>query len=993
MTAKVFDTATGKYIEDSDYARVTEKAAKGEYRFGVQVSDGSKAPDVPAVNLQDGKFYWLPPENAAQAFADGAFRYGSPDDLKANQDRTLASETKRINEENFGDLGGQIATAGEGFVAGATGGLSRTLLNDNAEQAVRTAREVNPISSVVGEIGGTLSPLGVGGAASKLGAAVTKGALERTAGNLVSRVGATGLGQAVEGAALGLGAGISEAALGDPNQIAEHVMAGAGWGSVLGGGLGVGGKLLMESAPLLKAAGKGVSEATAGIRRSVAENVLSNSAERAAFKEGAELPLADRSMYFGEDAVSSKAAIKAAAKEAKELQAEATKQWKDINNSIVGETKEVKSLVEKQIIESKSIYQAQQDLLSSGKQQLNAADSMLANYVDTPGSIAQKVYDDTYVAIKKLEATKNAQAVELAQDLKNSLGSKLKFDADAGVYGSVFDEITAARNIRTRANEIIKNGDYGSDIKTPLVSLTDNLRGMIRNHPQKDIAEVISKADDYYSSAWALGDFLRIQNDKGPLRGLIKNLYSPDVQGVLDRVIRNAPEFTDVFKRYAETSKDVIARKQVIKDTKDILNRFNSSTLDNRQSPEAIQQVLEMIGAGKNSTELLEKFANTKKLVTNLGNMTPADQLIAMRQAAGKPVEKDLIDMSKRWSSIDKMAQIEAKHAAQRTPGQSATDKFIQRTVGGSVLGGGLGYVTGDAEQGRTMGGAALGAMYGMRGIRGDAYAGIKALTAIQTAAAAGAKKIAQATEAAIKSITSGKVSKAIISQGAKKGATFEEKKKEYVKQKKLLTDHTDPAVLADNLTEKFAYLDGAPNIKVAMGSHLSNTINFLNSKLPSSTAGDINPLFRSKVSETPSDAELSKFYRYVKAAENPASVVDSLASGRVSKEEVETVRALYPVLYEGMQTGIMEAIASGKAEKMTYEHRIALGTLFGISTDPSLEPKMLTRLQANYVEKDEGGRPPEVQAGMATNKPTKADFSKTTNMAATDLQRIAARS
>lgn len=100
--------------------------------------------------------------------------------------------------------------------------------------------------------------------------------------------------------------------------------------------------------------------------------------------------------------------------------------------------------------------------------------------------------------------------------------------------------------------------------------------------------------------------------------------------------------------------------------------------------------------------------------------------------------------------------------------------------------------------------------------------------------------------------------------------------------------------------------------------------------------------------------AEKAKFARYAAAVENPLSVLDDMRAGRLSREGVQALKDNSPELLNHIKTTIMEKISSGE-KKLSYEKRIQLGVLFGVPTDPSLEPDFIASIQGMYAEAAQG--------------------------------------
>lgn len=126
-----------------------------------------------------------------------------------------------------------------------------------------------------------------------------------------------------------------------------------------------------------------------------------------------------------------------------------------------------------------------------------------------------------------------------------------------------------------------------------------------------------------------------------------------------------------------------------------------------------------------------------------------------------------------------------------------------------------------------------------------------------------------------------------------------------------------------------------APGLAMQTSIQAQNAAGFLLSKAPKNPNAGLPAFHQPWVV---SQAELAKFYRYVDAAERPVDVLRNLAkNGSVTKEEVETLRTLYPRLIEDYKTKMMNRLLEYK-EPLTYNQRRALGKLFGdgfAQTDP----------------------------------------------------------
>lgn len=138
-----------------------------------------------------------------------------------------------VNPENYGDESGAVGAAARGAIHGSSFGLLRDFTTSEPERELAQAEnKEHPIAYGAGELAGTvLSPL------NKVGVLV-EGPRAATA---AARLGQRALGGAAVGTLFGAGNAVSDAALGDPDLTADKVLAHIGLGALLGaagGGVG-----------------------------------------------------------------------------------------------------------------------------------------------------------------------------------------------------------------------------------------------------------------------------------------------------------------------------------------------------------------------------------------------------------------------------------------------------------------------------------------------------------------------------------------------------------------------------------------------------------------------------------------------------------------------------------------------------------------------------------------------------------------------------------
>ena len=101
-----------------------------------------------------------------------------------------------------------------------------------------------------------------------------------------------------------------------------------------------------------------------------------------------------------------------------------------------------------------------------------------------------------------------------------------------------------------------------------------------------------------------------------------------------------------------------------------------------------------------------------------------------------------------------------------------------------------------------------------------------------------------------------------------------------------------------------------------------------------------------------PSDMEIAKWAKYIKAADDPMSVIDDINESRVTHEAVETMRTLYPEMYQQIQVQMIESIPQMR-EDLPYKERLQLSIFFQVPVDSSLN--IVSQLQENFVPSQQG--------------------------------------
>lgn len=173
----------------------------------------------------------------------------------------------------------------------------------------------------------------------------------------------------------------------------------------------------------------------------------------------------------------------------------------------------------------------------------------------------------------------------------------------------------------------------------------------------------------------------------------------------------------------------------------------------------------------------------------------------------------------------------------------------------------------------------------------------------------------------------------------------FEDKVREYM-------EISDPETATRRLGERTEQLSGdAPRTQMAMQRTAIRAADYVRSRIP--VRSQQAHLVPGRLGVTrPTHSEIASFLRTVRAVENPLVLLDELDRGRLSRESVDAVRAVYPRIYsrllDEVQTNLAERAAAGRP--VPYRQRLQLGILLGAPTDPSLRPEAIASIQSSYA-------------------------------------------
>jgi hypothetical protein len=175
------------------------------------------------------------------------------------------------------------------------------------------------------------------------------------------------------------------------------------------------------------------------------------------------------------------------------------------------------------------------------------------------------------------------------------------------------------------------------------------------------------------------------------------------------------------------------------------------------------------------------------------------------------------------------------------------------------------------------------------------------------------------------------------------------------------------------------------PQLQELITSRSRIALDFIMSKVPK------NPfegsMIVSPVKWKPSDAELSKFNRYLKAIDDPLSILLDLEQGVLTNESIEALQTVYPKLFNQIKQIAIETIGRNE-QQLSFHKQLQLSLLLQVPVSTIQDAQMMQRLQqgaqASGVQEEAQGQ----GAMRPKSKKIDGDFLKGQMSQSEQLQR-----
>ena len=165
---------------------------------------------------------------------------------------------------------------------------------------------------------------------------------------------------------------------------------------------------------------------------------------------------------------------------------------------------------------------------------------------------------------------------------------------------------------------------------------------------------------------------------------------------------------------------------------------------------------------------------------------------------------------------------------------------------------------------------------------------------------------------------------------------------------------------------------DYAPEAAEQLRNATSRAMFFLAGKAPKKT-----PAAPGFEPTPPKKDELQRFERYLRAVNDPSSILDDAYSGTLVPEAIEAVKHVYPETYLTMQSDIASII--NHAPNMSYTRRMQLSALLGQDMTGTLKPAVALGAQNAYASAAQSNSPSKqmpVSRAQGLNMADRAEYN-----------------
>lgn len=177
-----------------------------------------------------------------------------------------------------------------------------------------------------------------------------------------------------------------------------------------------------------------------------------------------------------------------------------------------------------------------------------------------------------------------------------------------------------------------------------------------------------------------------------------------------------------------------------------------------------------------------------------------------------------------------------------------------------------------------------------------------------------------------------------------------------------------------------------APMLAGKVVTNATRAAQFLATKIttPLQNAQSFTPRASAPV---PSDVEIAKFARYYNTVANPMSALRDLETGTLTSEQAETLKAVYPHLYNRIRLHVIEQLGKADAAgtQLPYHAKVQLDLLLDLkgAGEPTSAPEFMGRFQdmAAQVEQQQAAAGPQKPVKLSSGSASPIDAMRKENL------------
>lgn len=896
----------------------------------------------------------VPSENIQEAIKSG-FQAETPSQAVINQ----------YVEDNKGLKGALKVGLGQ-FADEALMGLPELTLNhtqSSFEVAKREAlKKEHDVANTIGGVGGFGGSLFVGGPLFKAGtAAYTKTAgllaekivqasaeeigkrtaLEAAKG-LLKKTGVEAAGRAAEGAVIAAPHAITEAMLGDPEAAGESLLAGVGIGALFGGAtplgkelFGLAKKVSGNATELKKAAVSKIGKVFSGVNEDdILHYIDNNDRANATFKEYSELGGGN--------------AIEGLKNEIDDVVGGITEKVEIARANefkLKNELDQAYNIEKQRLLQTRPPENLAKDImgaLENEKSVLGSLSAQADDALERSGLTFQK--QDMLGLLDKIGKSigvGRGKAKALISDEAVAAVNKLKAQRDR-IAESLPEQITASE-LRAILQDVRK------DIKWNQAAgeFNDTLN-KARTEFQKGISEVLKDQVPEYKFymkrmsglSQTLEKMSKAFGEEGKAVGALNSILSP--KGTVNAKLLQefdaltGQNFTGQLKEFidAKAKLDLAKVKDIRGDLLPELKKQYDLTAGELESWKAWQDELKRLGPNQ-----------TQNLLRNQGFKNPSIENRKALEFLSQMTGKDYLEIIKDVNVVNQFSK-------EYTSGSRRT---LLGSVIGSVAGGPFGTAIGGAAgaSADVYGGRILKAMIDASKEKSGLLFAEKAmgeigrkLDTIPTAMENLGKKV-KASSASISAIN-----RLFGDDSASQSTTQRAKKLEdFSKQATKWVSNPEEAMKKMQELTYAVSNGGAPQIGAVAQSKFHTALNYIFEEMPKPPR-PTSP-FAKQYPWKPSDQQLSAFEQKTSVVLDPFVVFDELQKGTLTRNHIDALKKVYPVIYKNMKMRMQDTVLKG-VKPVSFNTRAKLSMIMEAPMDIAFTPSKMLSYQENWSGPDE---------------------------------------